>query len=148
MRIKRWYPFSEMLDVFERNSRLFQDSFSSDDDRSNLDFASWTPLTDIYEQKDSYVFKIDLPGFTKEQISIDVNNNMLTVKGERKQEDEITNENCYRLERAYGQFQRSFTVPRNVDTGKIEAVLTDGVLKVSLPKTEEAKIKAIPISAK
>jgi HSP20 family protein len=109
--------------------------------------SAWRPLTDIHETKDAYVFKVDLPGFKKEDINVEFTGDTLIMRGERKQEEEETkNENCHRLERSYGVFERSFTIPKNVDPKKIEAELKDGILQLSIPKVEEAKTKAIPIT--
>ena len=85
--------------------------------------SAWRPMTDIYETKEAYVFKVELPGFKKEDIKVEFSGDTLTLRGERKQEEETKNENCHRLERSYGMFERSFTIPKNVDAKKIDAAL-------------------------
>ncbi len=116
--------------------------------RTGLAPSAWRPMTDIYETKDGYVFKIELPGFKKEDIKVEFSGDTLTLSGERKQEEETKNENVHRLERSYGMFERSFTIPRNVDAKKIDATLKDGLLLLTIPKAEEAKTMAIPVTGK
>jgi len=103
---------------------------------------------DIYETGESVVVKAELPGLTKEQVGIEVKDGVLTLKGERKVEKEVKEENYHRIERAYGTFQRSFSLPATVDQEKISAVLKEGVLEVTLPKKEQAKPKQINVSVK
>ncbi len=108
---------------------------------------SWGPAVDIYETDDSYILEADLPGMKKEDIHIDVRANVLTLSGERKQEQKVEEDNKIRIERNYGKFVRSFTLPQNVDADHIKASYKDGVLRVILPKTEEARPKQIKIES-
>jgi HSP20 family protein len=108
----------------------------------------WAPVVDIYETDEKMVIKAELPGLKKEDIDIEVRDNTLTLKGERKFEKEIKQENYHRVERAYGSFQRSFTLPSTVKQEAIEATFKDGILEISLPKAEEAKPKQVKIQAK
>jgi len=108
----------------------------------------WAPVVDIYETDEKMVIKAELPGLKKEDIDIEVRDNTLTLKGERKFEKEIKQENYHRVERAYGSFQRSFTLPSTIKQEAIEATFKDGILEVSLPKAEEAKPKQVRIQAK
>jgi HSP20 family protein len=108
----------------------------------------WAPAVDIYETDEKLVIKVELPGLKKEDIDIEVRDNTLTLKGERKFEKEIKRENYHRVERAYGSFQRSFTLPSTVKQEAIEASFKEGILEISLPKAEEAKPKQIKIQAK
>jgi HSP20 family protein len=148
MKITKWQPYSDLVSMYDRMNRLFGEDFYDESSRNGLTPSAWRPMTDIYETKDAYVFKVELPGFRKEDIKVEFSNETLTLRGERKQEEESKNENCHRLERSYGLFERSFTIPKNVDAKKIDAELKDGILMLTIPKVEEAKTKAIPITVK
>jgi HSP20 family protein len=148
MSIIRWQPFSELLGMYDRVNRLFEEEYLPESKKSGVGMMFWSPQTDIYETKESYVVKMELPGFAKSDIRVEFSNDTLMVRGERKQEEEIKKEDFHRLERSYGVFQRSFTLPKNIDGGKIDANLRDGLLVLTIPKAEEAKTKAIPISVK
>ena len=143
MKLVRWEPFgsdfARMANRLNRASDLrFQDS-----DRESL--GIWNPPVDIFEDKDGVVLNAELPGMKKEDIELRVENNVLTLQGERKRENETKEEGYFRSERAYGTFSRSFSLPTSVDTSKIGAEYKDGVLSVSLPKAEEAKPKQIDV---
>ncbi len=147
MALVRWDPWTTLPTLQDRINRLFDDAFPTrtaggEDELSLLD---WRPSVDTYEEGDNIVIKAELPGVKKEDVSIDVKNNVLTLKGERKHEENIDEQNYYRRESAYGKFQRSFTLPDAVDPNKIEASYKDGVLKVTVPKTEESKTRKIEI---
>jgi HSP20 family protein len=148
MKITKWSPYSDLVNMYDRWNRVFGEDFHDESSKNGLTPSAWRPMTDIYENKDAYVFKIELPGFKKEDIKIEFSGDTLTLRGERNQEEETKNENCHRLERSYGMFERSFTIPKNIDAQKIVATLKDGVLMLTIPKVEEAKTKAIPISVK
>jgi HSP20 family protein len=107
--------------------------------------GAWAPSCDIYEEGDSIVVKAELPGVEKSDIDVQVENNVLTLRGERKREKEVKSENLYRTERFYGAFSRSFTLPVTVDTEKIQAEYKDGVLQVTLPKVDAAKPRRINV---
>jgi HSP20 family protein len=111
----------------------------------NLATNVWNPPVDVYETNDSIVLKADLPEVSKEEVDISVQGNVLTIRGERKREQEVKEQNYYRLERSYGGFTRSFTLPGTVDAEKIEAGFSGGVLTVNLPKREESKPKQIRV---
>ena len=108
----------------------------------------WTPAIEVFEREDKYMVKAELPGMKEEDIDISVVGDTLTIKGERKAESEVKEEDYYCCERSYGSFSRSIAVPSNVDAKKIEASYEDGVLEVSLPKVPEVKPKKITVSAK
>ena len=108
----------------------------------------WAPAIDVFEKEDKFVVKAELPGMKEEDIDISVVGNTLTIKGERKAESEVKEDNYYYCERSYGSFSRSIDVPSNVDTQKIEANYEDGVLDISLPKTPEVKPNKISVSAR
>jgi HSP20 family protein len=105
----------------------------------------WTPAVDIREQNDAYLVEVELPGLSKDDVKITMENNILTIQGEKKQEKEEKRGDYHRTERVYGSFQRSFTLPSSVKNDKIEAQYKNGILTVTLPKVEEAKPKAIEV---
>ena len=150
MAIVRWEPFRDLVSLQERMNRLFEDSFRGvGRSAGEEDWAlggSWAPAVDIFEQGSDIVLKAELPGVDAKDVDIRVENNTLTLRGERKFDNEVNKENYHRVERAYGTFSRSFTLPTIVDTEKIKADYRDGVLRVTLPKKEEAKPKQIAIS--
>ena len=147
MRITKWQPYPDLVNMYDRMNRFFGDDFH-DENARNISPSAWRPMTDIHETKESYVFKVELPGFKKEDVQVEFTGDTLILRGERKQEEETKNESCHRLERSYGMFERSFTIPKNIDAKKIDAALKDGILLLTIPKVEEAKTKAIPISVK
>jgi HSP20 family protein len=148
MKITKWQPYSDLVNMYDRVNRFFGEDFFDESSRSGLTPSAWRPMTDIYETKDAYVFKVELPGFRKEDVKVEFSGETLTLRGERKQEEETKNESCHRLERSYGMFERSFTIPKNVDARKIDASLKDGILVLTVPKAEESRTKAIPIMVK
>ena len=145
MALIRLHPFvDEFQNLQDRFNRMFQDSPLS---RPNGDetMTSWAPPCDIYEEGDNIVVKTELPGVDRNDIDVQVENNILTLRGERKREKEVKSENLFRTERFYGSFARSFTLPVSVDTEKIRAEYREGVLQVTLPKVEEAKPRKIQV---
>jgi HSP20 family protein len=152
MAIVRWEPFRDLVSLQERMNRLFDESFRS---RAGAgagqedDWAlggSWAPAVDIYEHDGNIVLKAEVPGVDPKEVDVRVENNVLTLRGERKIDNEIKRESYHRVERAYGSFSRSFTLPNVVDTENIRAEYKDGVLRVTLPKREEAKPRQISIN--
>jgi HSP20 family protein len=119
-----------------------------ENDSNDFTMNSWSPLTDIYETKDDYVFKLEVPGMNKSDIQIEFANDTLNIKGERKEEKEINKEDYHRTERCCGSFSRSFNLPKNVDEKTIDASMKDGILELRISKKEEAKTRAIPIKIK
>jgi HSP20 family protein len=149
MAIVRWNPFQDLVSLQERMNRLFEQTLDrSRGEREGMVAGTWAPAVDIYETPDSIVLQAELPGLSKDDIDIQVRDNVLTLKGERRSEKEIKEGNYLRVERAYGGFQRAFTLPAAVQADKIRAVFKDGVLDVSIPKAEEAKPKQIKIEVK
>ena len=150
MAIVRWEPFRDLVSIQDRMNRIFDEAFrggtrpSSSDEEWSL--GSWAPAVDIFEQDGNIVLKAELPGVDPKDVDVRVENNVLTLRGERKLDNEVQKENYHRVERAYGSFSRSFTLPSVVDTEKIKADYRDGVLRVTLPKREEARPKQISIS--
>ena len=148
MAIVRWDPFRDLMTLQERMNEMFERTLRrrGPEEEEGLAPRAWSPAVDIYETDEKMVIKTELPGLKKEDIDIEVRDNTLTLKGERKFEKEIKQENYHRVERAYGSFQRSFTLPSTIKQEAIEATFKDGILEVSLPKAEEAKPKKVEIS--
>jgi HSP20 family protein len=127
---------------------MFDTVFRWDTRDDESGFNAWTPAVDITEHDDQYIVKVELPGVNKDEVKITLDNNILTIRGEKKQDREVKKENYHRVERSYGSFQRSFTLPSTVKSDKIDAVYKDGVLQIALPKAEEAKPKQIEVKVK
>lgn len=144
MTSQRWDPFRELISLQERMHRLFEDTLTRS--RSG-DASSWSPAVDIYETPDHVILKADLPGLNKEDIFIEIKDNTLILRGERKMEKGIDEENYRRMERLYGPFQRSFAMPTKVKPDKIKAKLSNGILEIMVPKLEKIKPKKITVEA-
>jgi HSP20 family protein len=130
-------------------NRLFDESFRGINRTSGEEDwvgGAWAPAVDIYEQNGNIVLKAELPGIDPKDVDVKVENNILTLRGERKLDNEVKRENYHRVERAYGTFTRSFTLPNVVDTEKIKAEYKDGLLRMTLPKKDEARPKQISIN--
>jgi len=127
---------------------MFNNMFRGSEEGEDYTLASWTPAVDITEHDDEYTVKVELPGVNKDEVKITVESNMLTIRGEKKQEKETKKENYHRVERSYGSFQRSFTLPTAIVNDKIDAAFKDGILIVHVPKAEEAKPKQIEVKVK
>jgi len=155
MSLVRWNPARELAtwpsDLFgiqREMNRMFDNVFRFDTRDADAEFTAWTPAVDIAEHDDQFVVKVELPGVNKDEVKITLENNILTIRGEKKQEKETKKENYHRVERSYGSFQRSFTLPTTVKSDKIDAVYKDGILQIALPKAEEAKPKQIEVKVK
>lgn len=150
MAIVRWEPFRDLVSIQDRIvNRMFDDALRANRAAADEDWAlggSWAPAVDIYEQDGNLVLKAELAGVDPKDVDVRVENNVLTLRGERKLDSEVKRDNYHRVERTYGAFSRSFTLPAVVDTEKIQAEYKDGVLRLILPKKEEAKPKQIQIS--
>ncbi|HEY1270954.1 MAG TPA: Hsp20/alpha crystallin family protein [Terriglobales bacterium] len=143
--LTRWDPFREFSTLQDRMNRLFQDSFGQNREDA-LTTTSFAPAVDVYEDEHSITLKIEVPGIDEKDIDVRLENNTLTVHGERKFEKEEKEENYRRIERQYGSFTRSFTLPTTVDADSISADYDKGVLKVKLAKKAEAKPKQIKVN--
>ncbi len=143
--LTRWEPFREFTTLQDRMNRLFRDSFGPEGDQS-LATSSFAPPVDVYEDEHNITLKIEVPGIDEKDIDVRVENNTLTVHGERKFEKEEKEENFRRVERQYGSFTRSFTLPTTVDAEKVSANYDKGILKISLAKKAEAKPKQIKVN--
>ena len=143
MAITRWDPFREVVTMQNRLNSLFRDMNDSD---SPLTTAAFVPAVDIYEDDKKVMLKLEVPGIDEKDLDVSVENNTLTVKGERKFESEEKEENFHRIERRYGSFYRAFTLPSTVDTEHVAAKYNAGVLKLELLKKPEAQPKQIKIN--
>ncbi len=142
MALIRWDPFREMSALQERMNRLFSDVRAQAPVRGEeIVQGAWIPAVDIFETNEAIVLKAELPGITAQDISVEVKDNTLTLKGEKKFEKEVKEENYHRVERSCGSFQRAFTLPGTIHQEKVKAKFKDGILEITLPKVEEAKPK-------
>jgi len=141
MTLVRWTPWQELENMNRQLSHLLEDSpFNAAGET-----GQWAPKVDIRETDDALLVQAELPGIDKKDVHLEVKDGVLTLSGERSYEKDVKEENVHRIERAYGHFSRSFSLPSNVDAGKVNATMKDGVLEVRLPKRESAKPKAIAI---
>jgi HSP20 family protein len=143
--LTRWEPFRELATLQERVNRLFQDQFHAYPDNESLTAGSFVPPVDVYEDESGVELKMEVPGIDEKDIDIRLENNVLTVRGERKLEKEEKQDNFHRVERQYGSFSRCFTLPATLDTEKVSASYDKGVLKIALAKRAEAKPKQIKV---
>ncbi|MBI4418360.1 MAG: Hsp20/alpha crystallin family protein [Ignavibacteriales bacterium] len=156
MALIRWNPTrdlpgfpSELWNVQREFDRLFGSLMRGGiQDDGTFGVSVWTPPVDIYEQENEYVVKAELPGMSKDDVKITLESNVLTIQGEKKEEKEDRGEDFRRMERTYGSFQRSFTLPTSVKSDLIDATYKNGVLMITLPKAEEAKPKQIEVKVK
>ena len=146
MAVVRWDPFRDLNMLQERMNRLFQDAGRTWPNDEPSSTTSWSPAVDIFETEGEIVVKAELPGMDRKDITLNLENNVLTLKGERKFQKETKDDNYHRIERSYGVFSRSFAIPATVDEEKIRADYKDGVLKIGLPKKEQVKPKQIRIA--
>ena len=144
MQLVRWDPFRDVVTMSNRLNRTLHDSYIP---RTEDSLGAWGPPVDIFEKQDRLVIRTEIPGVEMEDMDVRIENGVLTLHGERKQDTEVKEENAYRMERIYGTFTRSFTLPTTVDSAKVTATYKDGVLEVSVPKAETAKPKKISIKA-
>lgn len=152
MTLIRWRPESELMprisDLNREMNRLFDSFFRGEVADDGTIGSTWSPAVDILEKEDSYVLEAELPGLKKEDVKISVQDNILTLRGEKKDERKESRKGYLRMETGYGSFMRSFTLPTTINTSKIEAEFKDGVLKISVPKAEEAKERLIEVKVK
>ena len=146
MAIVRWEPYRDLMAAQRDFDRLFREAFSPAMGEGEVSTRTWAPPVDIYENGDNLVLKAELPGINPDDVEVRVEDNILYMKGERKFEKEVKEENYHRVERAYGTFARTFSLPNSIDADKVAASYKDGILTLTLPKKEEAKPKKIKIS--
>jgi HSP20 family protein len=144
--LTRFEPFREVATLQDRMNRLFRDTFNQAGSDESLATSTFAPAVDVYEDEHNVTLKIEVPGIDEKDIDVRIENNTLTVHGERKIEKEEKEENYRRVERHYGTFTRTFTLPTTVDSENVAANYDKGVLKISLPKKAEAKPKQIKVN--
>jgi HSP20 family protein len=144
MTIVRWEPFRELSSLQTEMNRLFNAAFDTSP-AGNGGNRRWAPAMDLLETEDHFVLRADLPGMTESDVNIELEDNVLTVSGERKAEREEKREGFYRVERAFGSFSRSLTLPKGVDAEAVTAGFDNGVLEVRIPKPEQRKPRKITI---
>jgi HSP20 family protein len=145
MAIIRFDPFRDMTTLRDKMNRLFEDTFAQRGEDKDMISSAWLPAVDIYETDQDLVLTAEIPGIDEKDVEISLENNVLSIKGDRKFEKETKEENYHRIERSYGTFYRSFTLPNYVDPEKVHAVHENGVLKVHMGKKPELKPKKVKI---
>jgi HSP20 family protein len=143
MVVTRWEPLKDLMALQERMNKLFDETFSRG--AQDVDVGAWLPPVDIMEQGDEIIIKMEIAEVDQKAIDIKVEGDVLTIKGERQLEQGTKREDYVRLERPYGTFSRSFSLPNTVDHGKVKASHKDGILRIVLPKKEETKPKQIKV---
>lgn len=143
MVVTRWEPLKDLMALQERMNKLFDETFSRG--THDQEAGAWSPPVDILEKGDEIILKMEVPEVDEKAIDIKMEGNVLTIKGERRLEEGTQREDYHRLERPYGRFSRSFSLPTTVDQGKVKAGHMDGILRVVLPKKEETKPKQIKV---
>lgn len=147
MAIVKYNPFRELRTMQEQMNRMLDMAWNNEFG-DELKEGAWQPPVDIYEDEKSVIIKAEIPEVDQKDIEVKIEGNTLTLKGERKHTSEIRKENYYRVERCFGQFQRSFSLPQSIDRDHIQASCDKGVLTITLPKLEEAKPKQITVEVK
>lgn len=142
--ITRWDPFHNLSTLQDQVNRLFEGSLPRRSDQSAL--TTWAPAVDIYETENELVLKADLPDVNENDLDIRIESNILTIKGERKFEEKVKEDNYLRVERTYGSFSRSFSLPSTIDSSSVKAEYKNGVLVVELPKRAESKPRQVKIN--
>jgi HSP20 family protein len=147
MDLIQWNPLREMVSLRERMNRLFDDSWCRTDGYGDdVAMGMWSPAVDMFEKDDHLVIKAELPGMEKKDINLDLKDGVLTLRGERKHENQVQDENFYRREMSYGKFVRTFSLPSDVDPEKIKAEFQNGLLTIEVPKPEQHKPKQITVN--
>ena len=148
MTLTRWDPFDDLIRIQERMNRMFEDSLTRPRGDGELLSGHWVPAVDIYETPERVILVADLPGVEEDDIQVRIENNTLVLSGERRMKKDVNQENYHRVERGHGTFHRSFTLPTTIDHDAIRAEHRDGVLEVSLPKSEGSKPRKIQIQVR
>jgi HSP20 family protein len=148
MAIVRWDPFDAFIGAQEDLNRLFRRNWLSTagGEKSPAEAGTWAPAVDIFETGEAFTVEVELPGIDPKEIDVSVEEGVLNLKGERRLEKEIKEENYHRVERAYGMFARAIRLPTDVDAGRVRAAYDNGVLRVTIPKIEPRKPRSIPIT--
>jgi len=145
--LRRVDPFQGVMGIQERMNQLFRNNFAGYGD-DTITSGAWAPAVDIYETSEAVEMTFEIPGVNQKNIRVNIENNLLTVSGERKFEHEDRRDNYHRVERNYGAFQRSFTVPSTIDPNRINAVFENGLLRLTLAKRPETQPRAIEVKVK
>ena len=147
MTIVKWDPFRNVAALQDRINRIFDESFSRTADlEDDISMSAWKPSVDIYETDEAIILKAELPGIKKEDVSVEIKDNVLTLRGERVEDKEVKEESYFRKERCFGTFSRAFNLQHRVQPDKIKARFKDGILEVEIPKPEEEKPKQITVN--
>ena len=145
MSVSRWDPFQDLLSIQDEMNQVFGRVLGQPGQRGEQTARAWAPALDIAERNDAYVVTVEVPGIKPEQLDITLEDGVLTISGERRFEEETKEAQYHRIERSYGAFRRSITLPTRVMADAIDASFEDGVLQVVVPKAEEAKPKRIEV---
>jgi HSP20 family protein len=146
--LRRLDPFQELIGIQDRMNQLFRGSFPGYGEEDNLASGAWGPPVDIYETPEVIEMTFEIPGVNQKDIKVNIENNQLTVSGERHLEHAERREGYHRVERNYGNFLRSFTIPSTIDPNRINAEFTNGLLRLTLPKRPETQPRAIEVKVK
>lgn len=145
MTLVRWNPYRELATISDRLDRMMGEAFPGF--RRDDSFGAWVPPVDVFERAENLVIRVELPGVDKDDLDVQIENGVLTLRGERKRDADFDEDKAYRVERVYGAFTRSFTLPTTVDASRIAASYKDGILEIVVPKMEEAKPRRVKIQA-
>lgn len=147
MNLVKWNPFGELEDISNRLNQIFgRSAAQAGAGHETMKVVDWAPSVDISETDKAYLIKAEIPEVKKEDVKVTLDNGMLTIQGERKMEKEEKDKKYHRIERSYGSFVRSFRIPDGVDESKTKAEFKDGMINVTLPKSEKAKTKSVEIA--
>lgn len=144
--VRRWDPVRDLLSIQNEMNRLFGRTYGNESSEGEFSGA-WAPAVDAFQRDDRFVVIAELPGMNSGDVDITVEDNVLTIRGERKFYDSVNEDNLHRVERRFGQFIRRIALPQHSDTAKVEASMTDGLLTIEVPKVEQAKPKRIEVKA-
>lgn len=148
MAVIRWDPFRDFISLQNEVARLFERSYGTSEGgarRSGGITPVWTPAVDVYDKDGQLTVEVDLPGFVADDVSVTVENDNLVIRGERRFAKDVEEEDCYRIERRYGLFERVLGLPDDADTGEVGAEVSNGVLRVTIPRKPEAQPKQIKV---
>ena len=146
MTLVTWRPMREFDSMFDRMNRMFGSQLHGDKNEQEYSAGEWRPLTDIYETEEEYIFKVEVPGLDKKDVTIEVKDDTLWIRGERREDVDAKKDNYHRIETRAGKFSRSFRLPRGINQEKIKATMKNGILELKVAKPEEKKPKAISIN--
>jgi HSP20 family protein len=148
MTTTRWDPFRDLMAIQDRMNRLFQETLARQRGQEEIEVGQWSPAVDIFETAERITLRADLPGMEQSEIEIRVENNTLTLRGDRRAPGDVKPEDVHRSERPHGPFLRSFSLPQSVDQNGIKASHKNGVLEVTLPKRSEARASSIKVEVR